>query len=381
MKTPETSRLFVKRTDPVSGVSHYVLSERLAAYQQGFYFVNNSMMDDGRYLWFYASYPPVFSGALRQLGFIDFETDEMFICRDTLFESASPYIDPQTGDAYFAWSGRIFRRAPRADAATEELYAIPSVGVIRHCSTHLTLTADGNEFFMDVNAGNDEFFVGTVNRRTGTFTKWADAPHMMNHGQANPVDNDLALCAYDHSVNILTGESRRITTNEDGVYERLWTVTRDGKRTLHPARDNYATHEWWSADGKKIYYCNPKGIQRLDLTTGEHINRHPCCPWHAHTTPDETKYVFDEVIYDRFKVWYRGCPAAVKFWNAETDREITIVTRMPENGFTPDHPNNYHIDPHPRFTDNGRYVVFTTTEFGGADLAVVPVSELLERTT
>ena len=58
MYTPETSSLFEKRVNPQNGAVYYVLTAKVAAFQQGFYFVNNSMTEDGRYLWFYASFPP-----------------------------------------------------------------------------------------------------------------------------------------------------------------------------------------------------------------------------------------------------------------------------------------------------------------------------------
>ena len=54
MKDPRTSRLFEERVDSESGVKYYVLKEKVATYQQGFYFCNDSMTKDGRYLWFYA---------------------------------------------------------------------------------------------------------------------------------------------------------------------------------------------------------------------------------------------------------------------------------------------------------------------------------------
>ena len=68
MKTPQTSRHFERRVDEVSGVTRYVLTTRLAEYQQGFYFVNNSMTRDGRYLWFYAIINPIYSTFDRNLG-------------------------------------------------------------------------------------------------------------------------------------------------------------------------------------------------------------------------------------------------------------------------------------------------------------------------
>ena len=92
MKTPKTSRLFEKRINAESGAEYYVLKERACTYQQGFYFVNNSMTNDGRYLWFYAAVNPIYDGVQRgkMLGYVDFLEDEIVICYDALFDDASP---------------------------------------------------------------------------------------------------------------------------------------------------------------------------------------------------------------------------------------------------------------------------------------------------
>ena len=207
MKTPENSSLFSKRVDEKSGVSYYVLTKRIAGFQQGFYFVNNSMTNDGRYLWFYASFPPVFDSALRQLGVIDFETDEMYLCHDTLFEHASPYVNPETGEIYFTWKGSIYKRGPKKEDCTEHLTTIPTKGAHNHISTHITFTPDNKEIMLDVREGNSNFYVGTYNLETKQFTKWADSPFMMNHGQLNPVNPDLSLHAYDYYTDTVTGEA------------------------------------------------------------------------------------------------------------------------------------------------------------------------------
>ena len=52
------SNLFTPVTHPESGVTIHVLTRRVAPVQQGFYFVNDSMSADGRYLWFYCAFPP-----------------------------------------------------------------------------------------------------------------------------------------------------------------------------------------------------------------------------------------------------------------------------------------------------------------------------------
>ena len=384
MKTPETSRLFERRVDPVSGVAHYVLTEKVCEYQQGFYFVNNSMTSDGRYLWFYATINPIYDGRVRHLGYVDFELDEVILCPDVVFSTdASPYIDGESGTLYYSYENCLYKREVGKDKRAVLLCKPKIDGFVSRLCTHLTMTSDGKHFFLDARVGNHKFVQGLVDMETGDFEKWTESTRSTNHGQINPKNDRLALCAYDGYTDMDTGESYRIPKNADGIYERLWTVTPDGTRTMHPPMNNYATHEWWSADGNKIYYCcDYYGIYGIDLRTGEDIAiLEGVDPWHAHCTADERLFVYDEKKLERYGgKWYRGCPAAVHLLNRDTGKIATIVTEMPENGHTPENPNNYHIDPHPRFTDNEKYIVFTTSELGGCDLAVAVVDEVLSHT-
>lgn len=380
MKAPETSRLFEKRINTKNGIEYYVLKERVAPYQQGFYFVNNSTTDNGRYLYFYCSFPPNYSDRTRMLGMIDFEADEIYLLPDALFNQGSPYIDTQTGDAYFTWQNKVFKRTPGKAGKTSLIAVIPMCGTTSFMGTHITMSPDKTELFIDMREGNNLFYAGSLNINTGKFTKWADFDFFVNHAQFNPVNPDLALFAYDFYGDILTGERFSIPKDENGVYQRLWTVTRDGIKTNHAPNNNFASHEWWSADGKKLYYVNFNGIQRLNIETGEHINIHECNPWHAFSSIDESFYVYDEVLLEEGKQWYRGCPAKVKFYNSTTDKEIEIVSSMPSNEYSPSNQCEYHIDPHPRFVMNEKYVLFTTSELGGADVALVNTAQLLKKT-
>ena len=382
MKTVKTSRLFERKQDKISGVPYYILTEKKCAYQQGFYFVNNSITLDGRYLWFYTAESPVYDASLRNMGYVDFLTDEVVICHDIIIDDTSPYVDPQTGTVYYTKGASVYMREPGKDKAAKKLCTVPFGGYIRTIASHLTPLSDGKSFLLDIQRYNFGNIQGTINIETGEFTEWSRCDHQTAHGQINPKNDALGLFAYESHVDLATGKKVfGVPIDENGVYQRLWTITADGVRTCYPARDNYASHEWWSADGKKIFYVNDFGIQRLDLTTGEHICVHECYPWHAHTTKDENYYVFDEKVLDRYdRKWFRGCPAAVKFYNRITNKEIAIVTEMPENGFSPSNQCTYHIDPHPRFTDDEKYIVFTTTELGGVDLAVAVVDELVALT-
>lgn len=378
MYTPETSKLFQKRINPSNGVPHYVLKERAAIFQQGFYFVNNSMTTDGRYLWFYASFPPMHNADCRMLGFIDFEEDSLTVCNDTLFNGASPWVHPVSGEVYFTWNNMIFKRKPKKDAVSEMIFKFKSNRLTKGIATHLTpLDDECNSFFVDIREGNNDFSVGVANIKTGEYELWYKSPFLMNHGQINPANSKLALCAYDGYTDIETGESPWIPTNKDGVYERLWTVEPGGKATLHAPIGEMASHEWWSSDGEKIYYVSKSGINFKNIHTGEHKTVHKCDPWHAHTTKDETLYVYDDVLYDKYPVWYRGCASAVRLFNAKTGKVTDIVSRMSENNWTPDNQCDYHIDPHPRFCENEKYIIFTTSNEGGADLAVANVEEVL----
>jgi len=379
MKTPETSSLFTRYDDPC-GHPFYILTARVAPQQQGFYFVNNSMSDDGRYLWFYTSFPPAGDMENHQLGVVDFLKDEIHYFPDSSFCAAAPVLERGTYNIIFATGNRVLRRSPDPNKPAEVLYTIPTTGRCSRLCTHLTYSADGKELFIDYRAGNDEFAFGSLNLESGVFTPWGHANASYNHAQFNPVRQDLALLAMDSWFDLITGLKHGIPYDKDGVYQRLWTCTRDGEMKCWPPANNYATHEWWGASGKNFYYCNPHGIIRQNIDTGACDNIHACDPWHTHCTADEMLYVFDEKVLEPYDRWYRGCASRVHFWNAKTDKEVVICTLNPNGEYTPDNPNNYHIDPHPRFTDNEKYVVFTTTVLGTVDVAMVPVADLLERT-
>ena len=376
MKTPETSRLFEKRIDPESGVERYILSHKIVKHQQGFYFCNDSMSKDGRYLWFHVCMQP---GEERMLGVVDFEKDEMYLPEDTLCTYASPYIDVDTGDAYFVWGKAIYRRSPERDAQSELIAHLPSKVAVMHLATHLTCTLDKSKFFLDVLDASGASYVGILDVKTNTFTKWADMKLHTNHGQLNPCDPSLALAACDDYTHPLTGVRYGIPSDENGNYLRLWTITADGKTTTYPPLEGFATHEFWSADGKKIYYTDPwHGINRIDLETAEHKQMHACRAWHAFASRDESLLLYDRKLTAE-EDFYRGGPAAVRIFNTKTGKDVAIASALPPIG-SRENPFNYHPDPHPRFVCGEKYVVYTTTERGTLDVALVNTAQLLEKT-
>lgn len=385
MKTPKTSRLFERRINEESGVEYYVLKERVCTYQQGFYFVNNSMTVDGHYLWFYATVNPVFAGVQRgrMLAYVDFLEDEVVICHDAPFDDASPYVDAESGEVYFTYGKGIYKRSPGKNNFAVKLCDVPIEGYVRQLATHLTRLSDKNCFFLDIQRDNFGSIQGVINVENGVFTEWARTEFVTNHGQINPKNDRLALCAYDYWRDLADGKQYVIPKDESGSYQRLWTVAADGTRKCYPPMHNHASHEFWSANGERFYYCsNPHGIYGVDLASGKDVViLENVDPWHAHASKDEKYFVYDQTSLARFGgKWFRGCPASVSFLNRESGKSIKIVSEMPENGHSPQNQNDYHIDPHPRFTENEKYVVFSTSELGGCDLAITFVDALIEKT-
>ena len=109
MKTPETSRNFTRRRDPASGAESLILTGRVAACQQSFYFVNDGFSADGRYLWFYCVNPP---SKAYCLGLLDFEYDRMHFFPETQFLDASPAVKPETGEVWFFSRTELWKLAP-----------------------------------------------------------------------------------------------------------------------------------------------------------------------------------------------------------------------------------------------------------------------------
>ena len=132
-----TSKHFTKYTNPDSGVVSYILTTRVAALQQCFYFVNSGMSDDGRYLWIYCSNPPK-SG--HHLALIDFETDEITDFPDT---NGSGWFVDHNGDVYWGCADGIMMRSPDKKGArralhrhASHLHARPARDRRRHPAAH-----------------------------------------------------------------------------------------------------------------------------------------------------------------------------------------------------------------------------------------------------
>lgn len=379
LKTPETSKHFAKWVDPESGVTSYVLKTRVAPQQQSFYFVNRSMTADGRFLWFYCITPP--SGA-RTMGLVDFKTDEVHGFPQISFQPASPFVDPKTGDLYWTNREGVFRHSPAPDGENHQVTRVPECFPkpeqrLYQLVCHLTRNASGTRFFLDARVDNQSL-CGDLDIATGAYTEWGRSEPMFNHAQFSPTDDSLVLICKEFWNDAVTGERHGIPTNADGVYERLWLWRKGAAPELvPPINGGGATHEWWSGDGKRFYYCAyPKhGIACYELETGRQHMVTTERATHAHSSLDDRYFVFDQSIGRQ----YRGCAWKVFFHNTRTGRTICIVTCNPEYN-TPEKPSTWHPDPHPQIVANDRYVVSTLNIDGAMNVLVTPLAPLVELT-
>lgn len=385
MYTPMTSKHFTKRINE-NGVNYWVLSTRVAPIQQGFYFVNNSLSADGRYLWFYCAFPPMEG---HSVGVVDFLADEVRHFPETGAADATWMVDELTGNIYWGCPQGIFMRTPNPDEKPIRIGYMPAKAMkagIVGAGTHIQFTPDRKEIIIDIQTRMGSI-IGSMDVKDGSFTEWyATEPGIpYNHAQICPTNGDLMMCAHEGHFDPNVGRHVSPEMTPEGIYPRLQLIGRDGSREMRKPLNNYATHEWWAADGKSIYYCSKNHIaqDRLGDNEPESVCYIPIeggnGTWHAHCTVDEKYFVVDGSHPYGDLTWWRGCPSIVRFYNRETKKLVDVVTYNPVvEGWTPEHASTYHIDPHPRFIHNDEWMVFTTTVSGKVDVGIAETKQLVE---
>ena len=210
--TPETSKLFERRTDPESGVVSYSLVYGAPDdNRQSLYFVTKSMTEDGRFLVFnYTKGNERKGRGPRKLMVADLLKDEVHELGDP---GMIPFVDCKKD--YIVY-GRIkqnpgFYRQNLDDPGREiKLCDIPGalteMGRVRYLATHLTLTRDRSKAFLDASViapnGATNYVQGLLTLANGVFESWGTTDFFCNHGQ-------LSRAASAHSCLRATGTARR----------------------------------------------------------------------------------------------------------------------------------------------------------------------------
>ncbi|MCD7973069.1 MAG: oligogalacturonate lyase family protein [Candidatus Azobacteroides sp.] len=367
-RDPSTSSLFVKWQDPQSGVESYVLKAHVAPLQLSFYFTNISYTHDGRYYWFYCANPP---SQGRTLGCIDFARDTIYTFPDTRFEDATPLIDLDSGEAYWFAGRSLYKKKPDPETLPVLInrlnYGKGTYSV--RPSTHLTFNAAKTSVNIDSHDGN-KWTIGELPLDGSPFIKWQEFDVCYNHGQFSPVDPELQLIAQDHWRDGNTGE-------QIWYQNRIWLI-RKGQEAfpIYPDSEPQVkqhTHEWWAADGSRIYYVDyDNGTEYYDLNSNEKVNVWENGTCHSHCDKTGTYFAGDIGTY----TWETGCKLA--FFNTRTQKEINIVSDFPIGYAKRGAP--YHADPHPQFCLDDKYICYTTTVLGIQTVAFVEVEQLIHLT-
>jgi len=359
------SSLFTPVAHPTSGVTSYVLTHKVAPVQQGFYFVNDSMSANGRYLWFYCAFPPALH---RTLAVVDLVEQEVRHFPET--NAAGAHVDPNSGDVFWCEGSAVWRRGPRMEESPALVNQLPAELVggrdVGSLASHLTLSADGKAFFINAKVGL-EYLFGSLPLDGGPFELWWRFNRHHNHAQFSPTDPNTVLFAQEFHNDPITGLRFRIT-------DRLWLMQRGEAPRPILREPRFVSHEWWDPDGEHVWCVdvgNNNETWKVRIADGE-VERFifPRQCWHSHSSRDGRL-----IVGDSNNGFFRGCASTVHFMNRDTGKVIVIAEHAERSDYIGRH---YHIDPHPRFCANDQYIVYTTTVNNAVDLALIPVADLVQ---
>lgn len=363
---------FEEYTDEKTGVKSYFLTKKVASLQQHFYFSECSLTEDGKYLWIRCLNAPA---QFIHLAVVSMDADNPQI---KAFPYAAcmgecPNIIPGTHDVIFAEDENMYRITP--EGKMTKIFSIPEDILINRTpeklSTHCSVSCDGKYVALDMILGG-KWYVGFGNIKTGEVKILNNFGRCYDHAQFSPVDPELFLLDQDWWRDGHTGEYFCIDN-------RMWLMNIHGTR-FEPVIPNswygrdgteYA-HDFWSLDGKICWVDYKTGAYECDIDTREinHVWKRPMC--HCHTI-DRKLWCADETPY----AWNER-PCRVLFYDRQTNREIDIFSSLPKPSVERKG-RAYHLDPHPSFTKDGKYIISTVTLLdGAADVAITPVEPLLK---
>jgi hypothetical protein len=355
-------------------VRSFVLTERAAPFQKGLYYVTPSVSRDGRHLWFDAAFPP---SRTWRLAVASLDPGRPFV---RLFPATggggNPLVCPEGDRAWVAIGDSIYlldiegglalvARLPQELVGNRHLFRLV---------TDLTLSADGTKFVLDSQIGN-RFLMSTADLRTGEVTplRWFFVDH--HHAQFSPVDPSLILVGHGPWHDPVTGEKGDINLRMwimDTALTRYEPVQPD----LWFNRNCRSCHEWWMPDGRVAWVDYDDGVYvcGLEDRRRELVWRHRLL-CHAQCDPTMRYFVADENPYGRSE----ERPCRVLLYDSLSGRETAIASTMPLPPLPPGEWRSYHLDPHPHFSPDGRYVAYTTTALGSVNVALAPVEDALEQ--
>jgi oligogalacturonide lyase len=278
-------------------------------------------------------------------------TDRPDLAEWSIYPSADGrfvYFTAGTG----AWRADLddFTETQLADFGAVEMREKGMVGAAMGTTA---LSRNGRWWAIPVKAGKVSRFV-VIDTATGASDIILERD-TVGHPQFCPDDDDLILYA-------------------GPLTDRVWTVRRDGSdnQRVYEREDRmqWVTHEVWLPGRREIAFVDwPRGLRRIDVTTGEAswISRFPA--WHAAPDDSGTRFVCDSNFPDRglHIIPLRG--EAIFICSSEATSEGTHWGGpFPYNDGPVAVEARQHTHPHPRFSPSGKRVLFTSDRSGHAQL-------------
>lgn len=364
---------FEEFTDPKSGVTSYILTERVAEFQKHFYFTNTSLTYDSKYLWILCCNPPMSVTTFAVVSLDPKNPCIKYFPQAGYLKGANiPAIIPRTHDLIFAVGRSVYKLTVEGEVT--KIYTLPvemTRGRNLDCLfTHASFSCDNKKLVMDVHI-DEVVYVGFLNLETGE-AEFIDDCFIPNHNHAQFSTTDPELILIDQEG---WNDSKG---NHHAFKNRTWLLDTKGTRFEPLIQSSWfgkdgtkICHDFWSKDGMICYQDYEKGAYECDIQTREitHVWKRPIC--HCHTNYNRMYWVADQTPYE-----WKEKPCKLLFYDRETKKEIEIFSAMPMHN---DPGRTFHIDPHPAFTDDGEYIISTTTvRDGKVDVAITPVKPLVE---
>ena len=368
---------FEEYIDPKTGVKSYILTERVGFAQQHFYFTNTSVTHDGKYLWIRYINPPAL---VCNLAVVSLDPENPFIRSfpgaGYSGEGNMPGIMPGTHDAVIPIGKTVYKVS--IDGEITPLISLPEEIVKDRIPdvllTHVSFSNDNKMIAFDTFVG-DKTYLSVGYLETGEVKILTKMAGMFDHAMFCPTETSLMLVDQDGWSDSYSGEHF--------VFQnRMWLLDAEGTRFEAVIPNSWfghgskICHDFWCFDGTLCYLDYEKGTYECDIKTGKHTHvwKRPVC--HCHTNSDRSMWVADQTPYE-----WNDKPCRVIFYDRKTNKELDIFSAMPYPNMDFRYSSScYHIDPHPAFTEDGEWIISTTTvRDGNVDVAITPVAPLAEK--
>jgi oligogalacturonide lyase len=222
----------------------------------------------------------------------------------------------------------------------------------------------------------------TMNTKTGAVTTFFHSTDWLNHLQFSPTDPGLLMFCHEgpwHEV------------------DRIWTIQTDGTHLtkIHSRTMNMeiAGHEFWSADGKTIWYDlqTPRGedfwVAGYNVDTGARIRYHlQQNEWSVHynVSPDGTLFAGDGgdsemVAHAPDGKWiYLFRPHKipdVAGLSAPDSKKLIEPGYFESERLVNMSKHNYELEPNVSFTPDMKWIVFRSNMFGPTQVFAVEIAK------